>query len=127
HQQSKTGVVKVLYFDRRKDRFTWSKWQARIGNRVEKHFYRNTLNHLHIVPSGIVLRQKAERSAATHLDTVDMTLECFTPERIHFDFHRLARPHQPKLIFLKVRRHPDVRRNQSKQVLTDLDVVTQFD
>src|SRR6202023_196050 len=103
-------------------RLTWPEWQAHIGNRVEADFHRDTLNHLHIVSGGIFWRQKAERSAATHLDTVDMTLKFFAPERIHFDFHRLASSHQPKLIFLKVRRNPDVRRNQSEQVLTHLDV-----
>ncbi len=105
-------IVKILHFDRRNNRLTWPERQTHVGNRVETDFHWDTLNHFHVVPGGIFWRQETEGSTATGLDAIDMTLEGSAAKCIHFDFHRLARPHQPDLVLLKIRYDPNVCGNK---------------
>jgi hypothetical protein len=86
------------------------------------------LNHFDIVASRVLRGQQAVPGAGCAADAGDVPVPGAAAVGIHFDFHRLRRPHVGQLRLFEVRGHPDVaQRNDRHQVLAGLDILSHID
>ena len=122
-------VVRIGNLYGRNNRFTRSHREPIPGvQRFNKdNLYRYALDDLHVVTCCILGREQTEPSSAAALDAIDKPRKFPARQRIHLDFDSLTGSHAAYLIFLEVRRDPDLLRHKREQVLTSLDVGSRLD
>src|SRR5207245_3943336 len=104
---SATSAIDSLDVDLGFDRHTWTQPVIVVLAGVEIDANRNALNHLHIIPRGVLGRQQAEPGAAGAADCFKFA-GVFAAESVHAKLDALAGFHAAELGFFKIGRDPDV-------------------
>src|ERR1700733_13945363 len=106
-----------------------TQWQRQfwIQTRINVDLDRYALHYLDEIAGGIFGRKGAEFATRPQLYAIDMATQ---PQlRVHIDANanRLPRAHLHQLIFLEVRRDPDLRGDERQNLLADAHVIAQLD
>src|SRR5439155_14094788 len=123
---SATSAIDSLDVDLGFDRHSRTQSVIVVLAGVQIDAHRNALNHLHIIPRGVLRRQQAESGPAGAADCLQFA-GVFSTEGVDAELDALAGFHAAELSLFKIGRDPNViERNHGHQLLTGRNILTGF-